>query len=224
MAILNIEEPGDGVLLVRWDDGENRFNLDSVAEWHALLDDLHGREGPLALVVTGTGKFFSNGLDLDRFREAPEEGPQILDGVHRLMGRMLLLPVWTTFAINGHCFAAGAMLSAAADRRFMRTERGYWCLPEVDLGLPLTPEMTAVVSARLPRRATADAMLTGLRYDSAAALELGIIDAEVPVDDLIDVAMAEAASAAPRNRDVIGNHKRQLFGEYAAACGVTVDE
>lgn len=221
MATLDIQEDGDGVVVVRWDDGENRFNLDSVGEWHSLVDDLESRDGPLAVVVTGTGKFFSNGLDLDRFTAVPEEGPEILSGVHRLFGRMLLLPAWVTFAVNGHCFAAGAMLSATADRRFMRSGRGYWCLPEVDLGLPLTPEMTAAVTARLPARAAADAMLTGRRYDSAAALELGIVDAEFDEASLLDAARGEARSALGWNRDVIADHKRQLFSAAAAACGVT---
>lgn len=220
MAILNVETSDDGIVLVRWEDGENRFNLDSVAEWHELLDDLESTEGPLALVVTGTGKFFSNGLDLERFKGDSDEGPRILEGVHRLFGRMLLLPVWTTFAINGHCFAAGAMLSCTADQRFMRTERGFWCLPEVDLGLPLTPEMTAAVTARLPGDAAAHAMLTGMRYSGESALERGLVDRVFSEEDLLGAAVAEARTALGRDRSVIGNHKRQLFSEAARACGV----
>ena len=138
MAVLDTEERDDGVVVARWDDGENRFDLASVREWHGLLDDLEGRDGPLAVVITGAGKFFSNGLDLDRFATEPEEAGPTVDGVHRLLGRMLLLPAWTVMAINGHAFAAGAMLTCTADVRLMREDRGYWCLPEVDLGLPLT--------------------------------------------------------------------------------------
>lgn len=220
MAILKVEKASDGVVVVRWEDGENRFNLGSVAEWHGVLDELEATDGPLALVVTGTGKFFSNGLDLDRFKGDSDEGPRILDGVHRLFGRLLLLPVWTTFAINGHCFAAGAMMSCTADQRFMRTERGFWCLPEVDLGLPLTPEMTAAVTARLPTDAAAHAMLTGMRYSGEAALDRGLVDRVFPEAELLDAAIAEAQTALGRDRTVIGNHKRQLFADAARACGV----
>ena len=219
MAVLDVERSDDGVVVVRWNDGENRFNLESVGEWHALLDELEVLGGPLAVVVTGSGKFFSNGLDLDRFGGDPDEGPEILAGVHRLLGRMLLLPAWTTFAINGHCFAAGAMLSCTADQRFMRTERGFWCLPEVDLGLPLTPEMTAAVTARLPGPAAAHAMLTGIRYSGEAALERGLVDRVFPQEDLLEAAVAEARTALGRSREVIGNHKQQLFGDAAHACG-----
>jgi Delta3-Delta2-enoyl-CoA isomerase len=49
-------------------DGENRFNPTSVAAWNAVLDEVEaaaaGPDGLCALVTTGTGKFFSNGLDI----------------------------------------------------------------------------------------------------------------------------------------------------------------
>ena len=149
------------VAILRWDDGENRMNLASMAEWHAALDQLGGVEGPLALVVIGTGKFFSNGLDLDRFGVEPDEMAPTVRSVHQLLGRMLLFPAYTVAAINGHAFAAGAMLSACFDARVMRSDRGYWCLPEVDLGLPFSDGMAAAVTARLPADAAHDAMITG---------------------------------------------------------------
>ena len=107
---VDIEERGP-VRILRWDDGENRMNPDSMAELDAALDHLESIEGPLAFVLTGTGKFFSNGLDLDRFATAPEELGVTAHLVHLLLGRMLLFPAYTVAAINGHAFAAGAMLS-----------------------------------------------------------------------------------------------------------------
>jgi enoyl-CoA hydratase/carnithine racemase len=110
------------------------------------------------------------------------------------------------------------MLSSAFDHRIMRADRGYWCLPEVDLGLPLTPGMTATVTARLPAPAAADAMLTGRRYDADAALEIGIVDAIAPEGDVLDRAIETATVMAAKNRSVIADHKRQLFGAASRLC------
>ncbi|MEI2650788.1 MAG: enoyl-CoA hydratase/isomerase family protein [Microthrixaceae bacterium] len=74
----------------------------------------------MALVVTGSGKFFSNGLDLDWMSEHPDDSAEMLRGVHRLLGRMLLLDMYTVAAINGHAFAGGAMLTCGFDERVMR--------------------------------------------------------------------------------------------------------
>jgi enoyl-CoA hydratase/carnithine racemase len=114
--IVDPEWNGD-VCILRWRDGENRFRAESIERWHAVLDELEAREGPLALVVVGDGKFFSNGLDLDWMGGHPDEAGPTVEAVHRLLGRMLVFPAYTVAAINGHAFAAGAMLAAAFDRR-----------------------------------------------------------------------------------------------------------
>ena len=218
MAMIDLEQHGD-VVLLRWADGENRFNRDSVARWHEVLDDLESRDGPMAVVLTGEGKFFSNGLDLDAFAVDPDGAGPILEGVHRLFGRMLLFPAFTVAALNGHAFAGGAMLACAFDQRVMRGDRGYWCLPEVDLGLPVTPGMFAVITSRLSTAAAADALVTGRRYGAEEALALGIVEHTAAEADVVGRAVELASEMAGKNRAVIADHKRQLFAPAAAACG-----
>jgi enoyl-CoA hydratase/carnithine racemase len=217
--MIDIETHG-AVRVLRWHDGENRFNTASVARWHEVLDELELLDGPLALVLVGEGKFFSNGLDLDAMGARPDDSARIVDGVHRLLGRMLLFPAYTVAAVNGHAFAAGAMLSATFDRRVMREDRGYWCLPEVDLGLPLTDPMMAAVTARLPRPAYLDAVMTGRRFSGPEALAAGIVDEVAAEDDVLAKAIAAAEPMATKDRSVIATHKRMLFGAAAARCGV----
>jgi enoyl-CoA hydratase/carnithine racemase len=216
--IVDVETRGP-VRVLRWHDGENRCNVASMARWHEILGELEALEGALALVVVGEGKYFSNGLDLDRFAAKPDEAGPTVDALHRLFGRLLLFPAYTVAAINGHAFAGGAMLSCACDLRVMRADRGFWCLPEVDLGLPLTDGMKAVVTARLPRAAAADAMMTGRRYTAADALARGIVEHTAAEAEVLDRAVALAAEIAPKNRTVIATHKRLLFAEAARICG-----
>ncbi len=73
----------ESVALITWNDGENRVNLDSLQRLNEILDDLEQRSGPLAVVLTGTGKFFSNGLDLERFRGDIDEFAETFIGAKK---------------------------------------------------------------------------------------------------------------------------------------------
>ncbi|MEZ5136029.1 MAG: enoyl-CoA hydratase/isomerase family protein [Acidimicrobiales bacterium] len=219
MALIDISQHGD-VRVLHWaDGGDNRFNRASVAAWHEALDELDAVDGPLAVVAVGDGKFFSNGLDLDRFAADEDEAGPTVDGLHRLFGRLLLFGAYTVCAVNGHAFAGGAMLTCGFDARVMRSGRGYWCVPEVDLGLPFTVPMYEVVAARLPSTATQEAMLTGRRYTAEEALAAGIVDEVAPEDEVLERAIARAQAVATKDRSVIARHKQLLFGDAAAACG-----
>jgi enoyl-CoA hydratase/carnithine racemase len=200
------------VAVVTMADGENRFDDAEVARWHEVLDELEAREGALALVTTGVDRFYSNGLDLAWMGEhRTEAGPMIAD-LHRLWGRVLGFPGITVAAVNGHAFGAGALLSSAHDRIVMREDRGYWCMPEVDLSLPVGEGMTALLSATLPAAAVHRALVTGHRFTGADALAAGIAAELAPLDEVVERAVAWAAPLAGKDREVIAVHKRILHG------------
>ena len=213
--MIDVEQLGL-VYVLHWHDDENRFNRKSVDALNAALDEVEAVDGPCALVTTGEGKFYSNGLDLDWLMSAGDEGNGFLDDVHRLFGRILTFPAITVAAINGHAFAGGAMLATAHDFRVMRSDRGYWCLPEVDLGLPLTPAMNAVITAKLPRETAHEAIMTGQRYDAAEAQRAGIVTLTAPDDDVLADAVDLATDFAEKSRAVIKRHKELLYGDAMA--------
>ena len=119
-----------------------------------------------------------------------------LDGVHDMYARMLELGVPNAAAIQGHAFAGGAMLAVAHDFKVMRDDRGYWCLPEVDINIPFTPGMTALVQARNLKRSAHEAMTTGRRYGGPEAVEAGLVDEAVPLDDVVARAVERVAPLA----------------------------
>ena len=77
---------------------------------------------------------------------------------------MLTLPMPTAAALGGHSFGAAAMLALAHDFRVMRADRGYFCFPEVDIRIPFTPGMAALIQAKLTPQAAVSAMTTGRRF------------------------------------------------------------
>jgi Delta3-Delta2-enoyl-CoA isomerase len=218
--MIEIERTG-AVWIIRMGNGENRFNRESVDLLHGHLDVIEREQGPLAVVTTGEGKFYSNGLDLDWMSGAGDDAGPMMRDVHRLFGRLLLFPALTVAAVNGHAFAAGAMFASAHDYVVMRQDRGYWCIPEVDLGLPLTEAMYAVLAAKLPPATLSDAILTGRRYDAADAVAAGVVDRAVPEDAVVASAVAWAATLADKNRAVVTAHKRLLYSAAAGVCAVT---
>jgi Delta3-Delta2-enoyl-CoA isomerase len=215
---LDIRHDGD-VVVATWRDGENRLNLDSIAALESLAERVESLDGPCALVLAGEGKFFSNGLDLERFAGDAEQFAATVGRFHVLLGRLYVLPAYTVAAVTGHAFAGGAMLSCAFDHRVMCEDRGYWCLNEAELGLPLTEHMAAAVLARLPRAAAMEAMLTARRYSGPEALAAGIVDELATADTVVDVAVTRAAAVAAKHRRVITAHKRHAFAATALACG-----
>jgi len=210
----------DEVFVLTLTEGDNRFNPTSLAAWHAALDEVEASEGAAALVTTGTGKFYSNGLDLDWMGSlGPEErdaSAAMVSDTIRLMGRVLGFPMYTVAAINGHAFAAGAMLALAHDARVMRTDRGYFCLPEADLGMPLAPGMAAVVQAKLAPQVAHEAVITGRRYAADECLARGIVDAVAPEAEVLRDAVAAAVPQTGKDRATLGILKQNLHGDVLA--------
>jgi Delta3-Delta2-enoyl-CoA isomerase len=207
--VLTTERQGE-VALVRMEAGENRFNRTSIDAWHTALDALERIEGPFALVTTGTGRFYSNGLDLEWLLGEGAADKTFLNDVESLLIRILDFPAVTVAAVNGHAFAAGAMLATAHDIVIMREDKGFWCLPEADLGLPLTSTMFEVVAAHLTKETLRESLLTARRYPGSEALSAGIAQELASEDSVVACAMERALELAQKDRKTICEHKRLM--------------
>jgi enoyl-CoA hydratase/carnithine racemase len=210
MPTLNQDED---VFILDLGDGENRFNPDRNGVIEELLAEVEGAPSPRALVTVARGKIWSNGLDLDWFQANPDRVQESLDQTERLLAAFLGTGVPTVAVIQGHCFAGGAMLALAHDRILMREDRGYFCLPEADLGLPFTPGMNALILSRLPRRTAHEAMVTARRYGGAEAAGAGIVDQALGEQELLPAAIEWAAGQAPKNPETLRAIKRRAYGE-----------
>ena len=214
-AVLTWE--GD-VAVLRLTHDENRFHPDMLEAVEGALDAVEAREGPAALVITGEGKFFSNGLDLDYMGSAPEGGAiAVVNRVQALLARVLAFPATTVAALNGHTFAAGAMLALACDFRVMREDRGFFCLPEVDINIPFTEGMNELLAARLDHVVRHQAMVTGHRYGGTDALAARIVDAAVAEDRVLAEAIERAAALAGKRGPTMGAIKSRLYERPIAA-------
>jgi enoyl-CoA hydratase/carnithine racemase len=212
----SLTRTGD-VFVLDLGDSENRFHPDWMAQVNAALDEVVATEGPRALVTTATGKFWSIGLDLEWVSGNTDKFAEYATNVHELLARMLELPVPTVAALQGHTFAAGAMLALAHDFRVMRVDRGFFCMPEVDIHIPFTPGMSALIRSRLQPQVAHEVMTTGRRYGGAEALAGAIVDATAADSEVLKEAMERAAALAAKAAPVLGAIKAGMYAPVLAA-------
>ena len=216
--MIDLSREGD-VFVLRFDAPENRFTPANLTLWNEALDEVEAAGNPAALVTTGTGKFYSNGLNLEWLlsEASEEERGTYIPHVLALMARVLTFPTITVAAINGHAFGAGAQLSLAHDYRIMRAERGYWCMPEIDLKAPLHPGMTAIIQARVPHQTAHDLIVTGKRYGADAAVAARIVDQAAQENEVLPKSIELAASLASKADDAMRKLKTGMYGRTLEA-------
>ncbi|KAJ1677711.1 hypothetical protein EV182_005591 [Spiromyces aspiralis] len=198
---------------------ENRFTFEMVDAINQALDYIDTVMDSLpdskaniggALITTGRGKFYSNGLNMKIIQTQFQEfNPRY----YKLIARVLMFRLPTVAALNGHAFAGGCMFALAHDYRIMREDRGYICMNEVDIPLGLPPAMAAIVKCKINEPTSLrQCVLEGRRFTANVALKLGIVDKTAPLDQVIPTAI-EAAKAASVKAKLRGLVLHQLKAE-----------
>jgi enoyl-CoA hydratase/carnithine racemase len=193
-------------------DDDHRFTFERIAALDAALTEVEATDGPVALVITAQGKFFSNGLVPELFVD-----PEYTAAYQRMVARYLVSEVPTVGALNGHCYAGALLFALAFDERIARTERGFLCLPEAAIKVPFTTGLAALTMARLTPQVAHRAMVLAHRFDADAALAAGLVDAVAPVEDLLGTAVARAAELAPLRGPVLGTIKQTRYAGVVEA-------
>jgi Delta3-Delta2-enoyl-CoA isomerase len=225
--MIDLQRDGD-LFILTMNDGENRWNTTFVRAYAAALDEVEASSGPAALVTRSSdAKFFSNGLDLEWISASDTEtdtphhgGDRSLFGAEfmALMGRIITLPVPTIAAINGHGFGAGFMTALCHDVRIMRSDRGFLCANELQLGMTIPRPELALFRHKLSASAFFETVQLARRWTGPEALSAGIVSQITEVDSLFEVACNRARELAPlgANRAAYGSQKESIFGEYSA--------
>jgi len=209
--MMGVELSREGeVFVLRMDEGENRFTPDSIRAWNDALDRVEKAGAPCGLVTVGTGKFYSNGLDLEHMMGAGDPGAY-LAAVMGIFARVLTFPAVSVAALNGHAFGAGGQVALAHDFRVMRADRGYFCMPEVDMKAPLHPGMTALLRARLPAQTAHEMIATGKRWGGVEACTRGIVAEALVEDQVLPRALELASELAAKADPAMAVLKRGMY-------------
>lgn len=204
------------VAVLTMNDGENRFNPGFLKVFLGVLDEIEQKTDVNALVVTSSHeKIFCNGIDLDWLAPLIQKGDKesttaFLYTMNELLKRILLYPMPTIAAISGHAFAGGAIMSCAFDFRFMRSDRGYFCFPEVDLGVPFLPGMIAIVRKAVPMYKFEEMKYTGKRITAEECEAHHIVLKACHRDELMDEALSFAKGLNKR-REIMAEMKKRMY-------------
>ncbi|MBW2062706.1 MAG: enoyl-CoA hydratase/isomerase family protein [Deltaproteobacteria bacterium] len=211
----------DNVAILSMNSGENRFNFPFFKAFMEVLDEIeHDTEANVLVVKSSHEKIWSNGIDLDWLGPAVEkEGPELnikfMTEMAIFMKRVLTYPMLTIAAITGHAFAGGAFLSFAHDFRFMRSDRGWLCMPEVDIGMTLGPMFSVISRRAVPMYMFEEMQYTGRRLTAQECEEHHIIKKACHIDDLMNEALA-FAKTLNKDRELIRKMKKETHKEIIA--------
>lgn len=181
----------------------NAFNAELITALTDALQAAAGEPQLRAVVLSGKGRSFSAGADLDwmaRLAQASEQD-NLADAqaLARLMRTLDTLPLPTIAAVHGAVYGGGVGLAACCDI-VLASQDTRFALSEVRLGLlpaVISPYVIAAIGARQARRWFA----TGQAFDAAQALAMGLVHAVVPADALqaaVDEQLALLRQAAPQ--------------------------
>jgi enoyl-CoA hydratase/carnithine racemase len=180
------------------DRDDNRLNLPFLQAMLKTLDEIEAKEEITALVVTSSHeKIFSNGIDVEwvmKMIEAKDRKTvrDFYETLNLLLKRVLTFPMPTIAAINGHAFAGGAIFACCFDFRFMRSDRGFLCFPEVNLGIPFWPGMVAIAQKSIPQYKLDEMYYMAKRLTAFECEEHHICTKAVPLENLMEESVAFA--------------------------------
>ncbi|MDY6824090.1 MAG: enoyl-CoA hydratase/isomerase family protein [Thermodesulfobacteriota bacterium] len=203
------------VAIMTLNHGENRFNNDFLDGFLSTLDEIENNTDARTLVVTSAHeKIFSNGIDLDWLTGYIQKGETdtvkgFLYKQNEMFRRLVTSPLITIAAISGHAFAGGAILACAFDFRFMRSDRGYFCFPEVDLGIAFLPGMLELLKSAIPLYKMDEMQYMGSRLTAEECEAHHIVTKACHRDDLMNETLAFARQFN-KSRNTVGEMKKRM--------------
>src|ERR1700722_18857697 len=180
----------------------NAQNPAFFADLHAAFDRLETEFDDCAVVLTGSGKVFSAGLDLDHhFAMFARRNLKEIDdwfAAYRATNlRLFTYPRPTVAAINGHAYAGGFITALDCDHRIAAEGPLQFSLNEVPIGIPMPAVYCEIIKHAIGSRAASELTLFGQVYDLAAAVKMGVIGKTAAPGRLLEDAVAWAALVPP---------------------------
>ncbi|PHP65242.1 enoyl-CoA hydratase [Zhengella mangrovi] len=203
-------EIADHIAVVTMDNAPvNAFSRDFAEELTDVFDELMDTPEVRVIVITGRGKIFSAGADIkSRGNVGAVKGEtwKHLRRTREVANCILESSKPVIAAVNGPALGAGMGPIVNADI-ILASENAVFGLPEIDIGLMGGARHTMRI---FPHSLARRMILTGYRVPAAEAYRRGIIEACVPLEDLMEEAMKIAREIASKSPKALSLAKRAI--------------
>lgn len=208
-------ESGVATLTLNRPDKRNAISYELIDDLLAGLREV-ANSPALVLILTGAGKAFCSGMDLENLKaltgRTPEQNVEDSETMANLFRSLYDFPKPTIAAVNGPAIAGGCGLATPCDFTLAAPEAkfGY---TEVRIGF-----VPAIVSTFLLRQVgeknARDLLLTGRIIEAQEAHRLGLVNEIVPADNLMKRAH-ELAAQLMENSPASLTYTKRLLSEHA---------
>jgi len=186
----------------------NALRYALIDELMAALDRIETDAAVRAVILTGAGeRAFSAGADIHEFSESIRAGraAAIRDFVRRGQAMTARLEAFTKpviAAVNGLAYGGGCEITEATHLA-IASERASFAKPEIRLGMPPTFGGTQRLPRLVGRKRGLELLLTGDPFPPQRALEIGLVNAVVPHDELLPAARQLAQRIIRHSPDTV---------------------
>ncbi len=190
-----------GVATVRLNDpgSMNALSASMAAELDTVVAELSADDHVRCLVITGTGRGFCAGGDVQSFydnRDNPDAVMRaILEGLHGAVERLLDAPFPTIAAINGVVAGAGMGVAMATDLA-VAVDTAVFTMAYTGIGVSPDGSSTYFLPRLVGTRRAMEMILTNNRIGASRALELGLVNSVVSPDEFDEAVRRLAGSLA----------------------------
>eukprot|EP00057_Strongylocentrotus_purpuratus_P024520 XP_011678994.1 PREDICTED: enoyl-CoA delta isomerase 1, mitochondrial isoform X1 [Strongylocentrotus purpuratus] len=171
----------------------NSLNTEFLQELTANIEELESDRHMQGLIITSAcPKIFSAGLDItEMYQKSPESTDRFWRSLQDFWLTLYDSRLATVAAVTGHSPAGGCAIAMSCDHRIMAEGPFTMGLNEVNLGIVAPFWFKDTMQNTIGQRETERALGLGLLYKPDEALNVGLIDQVVPLENVVDQAREE---------------------------------
>ncbi len=198
----------------------NALSLQLLNELAEAADWFNQQQAVRAVILSGNGRAFSAGADLEGFPRPGEASARAAADAGRIMADAIeAMNAITIAGVHGWCVGGGLVVAAACDLR-IATDNARFSIPEVDLGIPLAwggiPRLVREIGPAL----TKELVITCREFSAAEAANAGFLNRVVAPEELANTVEQLAATVASKPRGPALATKRHTNAVTEQSLGV----